>query len=177
MPAYRFQWGNETVVVAIEAAGEGYAVTIEGGTALVRAACTRPGELDLAWDDGRRLVAWVAADANQRWVALAAGPQAGRAFELSGPQPAPRRTRARQAGGRETLAAQMPGVVRRVLAGEGEQVIRGQTLLILEAMKMEIRINAPEAGTVTTVSVAEGQSVERGQRLVELSATAQSPAR
>jgi biotin carboxyl carrier protein len=177
MPEYRFQWGDETVVVAIEAAGASYAVIIEGDTVLVRAVSTRAGEWDLAWEDGRRLVAWVAAAGNQRWVALAAGPQAGRAFELSRPQPASRRTRARQAGGRETLAAQMPGVVRRVLVGKGEQVIRGQTLLVLEAMKMEIRINAPEAGTVTAVSVAEGQSVERGQRLVELSATAQLPAR
>jgi len=169
MPEYSFQWGDEIVLVVVEPMETGFAVTIDGVTTLVTAASPRSGELDLSWEDGRRLVTWLAAAGAQRWVALASGPQAGRAFELTVPQPASRRRRARHADGRETLAAQMPGVVRRVLVREGAQAARGQTLVILEAMKMEIRINAPEAGTVTAVSVREGQSVERGQQLVQFS--------
>jgi biotin carboxyl carrier protein len=170
MAEYSFQWGDETVEVVVEATEAGYAVTLDGVTTLVTAAHVRDGELDLAFEYGRRLTAWTASDGEKRWVALSAGPQAGRAFELAVPQPASRRVRARQADGHETLTAQMPGVVRRVLVREGDQATRGQTLIVLEAMKMEIRINAPEAGTVTAVSVAEGDSVERGQRLVELDA-------
>ena len=176
MPAdraeYRYVWMNETVAVTVESAGSGYALPIDGDTSQVTTANVRSGELILGWEDGRRMVAWVAATGKQRFVALGVGPQAGRAFELSVHQTPSWRTRKRQADGRETLVAQMPGVVRRVLAREGERVARGQTLAILEAMKMEIRVNAPEAGTVTAMPVAEGQAVERGQRLVELEASA-----
>jgi len=62
----------------------------------------------------------------------------------------------------------MPGVVRRVLAGAGDRVERGQVLLILEAMKMEIRVAAPHAGAVEKVLVHEGDTVGRGQALVDL---------
>jgi biotin carboxyl carrier protein len=62
----------------------------------------------------------------------------------------------------------MPGVVRRVLVGQGERVERGQVLIVLEAMKMEIRVSAPHAGVVETISVREGESVERGQGLALL---------
>jgi biotin carboxyl carrier protein len=172
MPEYRFQWDTEIVAVVVEPVEQGFAVTIDGVTTFVTAAQLRPGELDLAWPDGHRQVAWLAAAGTQRWVALGAGRHAGQSFELRVPQSASRRPRARQAHGRETLAAQMPGVVRRVLIGEGEHVVHGQSLVIMEAMKMEVRINAPEAGTVTSVSVKEGQPVERGQRLVEFSPVA-----
>jgi biotin carboxyl carrier protein len=71
-------------------------------------------------------------------------------------------------GAHDALEAQMPGVVRRVLAAAGEHVERGQALLLLEAMKMEIRVTAPQAGRVERVLVAEGAAVERGQALVDL---------
>jgi biotin carboxyl carrier protein len=59
-------------------------------------------------------------------------------------------------------------VVRRVLVAAGDEVERGQVLLLLEAMKMEMRVTAPHAGRVESVAVAEGQAVERGQPLVDL---------
>jgi biotin carboxyl carrier protein len=62
----------------------------------------------------------------------------------------------------------MPGLVREVLATEGAAVKRGDTLVVLEAMKMELRLTAPYAGRVRRVHCAAGQVVERGQRLVEL---------
>ena len=55
-----------------------------------------------------------------------------------------------------------------VLVGEGERVENGQTLLLLESMKMELAITAPHAGVVRRVSVQPGQQVERGMRLLEL---------
>ena len=64
------------------------------------------------------------------------------------------------------LTAQMPGQVMAVLVAAGDSVTRGQTLLILEAMKMEIRVTAPEDSQVRQVFVQTGTVVERGQKLV-----------
>lgn len=78
-------------------------------------------------------------------------------------------SRRRGAGGSSgDLTAQMPGQVREVLVEAGDAVTRGQTLLVLEAMKMEIRVSAPADGQVSKVLVAVGEVVDRGQRLVEL---------
>jgi biotin carboxyl carrier protein len=63
----------------------------------------------------------------------------------------------------------MPGLVRGVLVKAGDSVERGQALVLLEAMKMEIRVSAPHAGKVAKVLVSPGETVDRGQRLIELS--------
>jgi acetyl-CoA carboxylase biotin carboxylase subunit len=73
-----------------------------------------------------------------------------------------------RAGSHETLEAAMPGLVRSVLVREGDSVEKGQALVLLEAMKMEIRVAAPHAGKVIEVLVAAGETVDRGQRLIEL---------
>src|SRR5690606_38642280 len=70
--------------------------------------------------------------------------------------------------GEQSLRAPMPGQVRSVAVQAGQQVAAGQLLLTLEAMKMEIRIQAPAAATVARLTVAEGDTVEREQILVEL---------
>ena len=63
--------------------------------------------------------------------------------------------------------APMPGVVLSVAAREGQRVSRGDLVAVVEAMKMEMRVEAPSTGTVTAVLCRPGQQVERGQRLVE----------
>jgi len=50
----------------------------------------------------------------------------------------------------------------------GEAVTKGQTLIVLEAMKMEIRVQAPRDGIVKKLFVKQGQTVEREQMLVEI---------
>jgi acetyl/propionyl-CoA carboxylase alpha subunit len=67
-----------------------------------------------------------------------------------------------------SLAAPMPGTVLRVLAEPGDAVSAGETLVVLEAMKMELAVSAPAAGTVAAVHVSEGELVTAGQRLVEI---------
>lgn len=62
----------------------------------------------------------------------------------------------------------MPGKVLDVLVAEGDVVQRGEVLVLLEAMKMELRIQASQEGVVSRVWVRPGQVVERGQRLVEI---------
>ena len=62
----------------------------------------------------------------------------------------------------------MPGQVRAVNVSEGDAVTKGQTLLVLEAMKMEIRVHAPRDGVVKKLLVKQGQTVEREQILIEI---------
>jgi len=73
-------------------------------------------------------------------------------------------------GGQETsvLTAPMPGVVVRVLAGEGDRVEPRQPLVVLEAMKMETPLVSPYEAVVRRVHVAEGDRVTGGAILVEL---------
>lgn len=73
-------------------------------------------------------------------------------------------------GGHEqsTLTAPMPGVVVRVLAGEGDRVEPRQPLVVLEAMKMETPLVSPYEAVVKRVHVAEGDRVAGGALLVEL---------
>jgi biotin carboxyl carrier protein len=62
----------------------------------------------------------------------------------------------------------MPGNILRVDVKEGDKVTAGQTLLILEAMKMENEITAPKDGTVVQVVTTKGAVVETGTPLVVL---------
>ncbi|MEU1226927.1 biotin carboxylase N-terminal domain-containing protein [Streptomyces sp. NPDC005828] len=68
-------------------------------------------------------------------------------------------------GGADTLAAPMPGTVTVVKVAVGEEVEAGQSLLVVEAMKMEHVISAPHAGTVTELDVTPGTTVAMDQIL------------
>ncbi|WP_432111412.1 biotin carboxylase N-terminal domain-containing protein [Streptomyces sp. YPW6] len=67
--------------------------------------------------------------------------------------------------GADTLAAPMPGTVTVVKVAVGDEVLAGQSLLVVEAMKMEHVISAPHAGTVTELDVAAGATVAMDQVL------------
>ena len=71
-------------------------------------------------------------------------------------------------GEQSALTAPMPGTVIKVLAAPGDRVERRQTLLILEAMKMETPVLSPYEAVVRAVHVAEGDRVDGGALLVEL---------
>jgi biotin carboxyl carrier protein len=66
------------------------------------------------------------------------------------------------------LTAPMPGKIVKVAVKAGESVARGQDLVVLEAMKMEIKVTAPSDGRVRSVNVASGDPCDAGQVLVEL---------
>ncbi|GGP67167.1 acetyl-CoA carboxylase biotin carboxylase subunit [Streptomyces melanogenes] len=68
-------------------------------------------------------------------------------------------------GGLDTLAAPMPGTVTVVKVAVGDEVDAGQSLLVVEAMKMEHVISAPHAGTVTELDVSPGSTVAMDQVL------------
>jgi acetyl/propionyl-CoA carboxylase alpha subunit len=71
-------------------------------------------------------------------------------------------------GEQSTLTAPMPGTVIKVLAAPGDRVEPHQTLLVLEAMKMETPVVSPYAAVVRAVHVAEGDRVSGGAVLIEL---------
>ena len=66
------------------------------------------------------------------------------------------------------INAPMPGKIVDVKVKVGDAVKKGQTVLVLEAMKMENEICAPQDGTVATVECAVGDSVETGKVLVSM---------
>jgi biotin carboxyl carrier protein len=119
------------------------------------------GTLDLLID-GRRVTAYVSSDNAKRWVTIN-----GQTVVLT------KSTGTRKGGhghhhAAGELSAPMPGQVRAVNVSEGDAVTKGQTLLVLEAMKMEIRIHSPQDGVVKKLFVKQGQTVEREQILIEI---------
>ena len=68
----------------------------------------------------------------------------------------------------QTVSAPMPGTIVNVPVSAGQQVTKGQVLVVMEAMKMENEIMAPSDGTVASVMVKKGDSVENGTPLVAL---------
>ncbi|HEY7375055.1 MAG TPA: acetyl-CoA carboxylase biotin carboxyl carrier protein subunit [Polyangia bacterium] len=66
------------------------------------------------------------------------------------------------------VKAHITGTVWKVDVKVGDAVSEGQTVVVLESMKMEMPVESPEAGTVSAVLVKEGDAVEEGAPLVEL---------
>lgn len=66
------------------------------------------------------------------------------------------------------VVAPMPGNIWKIKTSIGAKVEKHEVLLILEAMKMENEIVAPDAGTVTNILVKEGDAVEPGKVMVEM---------
>ena len=67
-----------------------------------------------------------------------------------------------------SLTAPMPASVRTVHVAEGDRVVIGDAMVVLEAMKMQMSVRTPTAGTVAAVRVREGDVVAAGQVLVDI---------
>lgn len=68
----------------------------------------------------------------------------------------------------DNVKAPMPGLVLKIPVKAGEDINKGDILLILEAMKMENAIKSPGTGTIKLIKVKEGDAVDKGQILIEL---------
>ena len=90
----------------------------------------------------------------------------GRAYRAEVTTPGDRGPRRREASG--DLSAPMPATVRAVHVDAGDAVTRGQTLVVLEAMKMELPLRAPEDGVIAEVACRVGELVQPGVPLVRL---------
>jgi methylmalonyl-CoA carboxyltransferase small subunit len=78
------------------------------------------------------------------------------------------------AGAKDTVADEskacrspVSGVVVKVIAAAGDSIKAGDSLLVLEAMKMETNITAPQSGVIASIKVAQGARVQTGDVLVE----------
>ena len=84
------------------------------------------------------------------------------------PAPAPAAAAAPVPAGAETVKAPMPGKILSVAVSAGQAVKKGETLLILEAMKMQNEIAAPHDAVVSEVRVSANQTVSTGDDMVVL---------
>lgn len=85
----------------------------------------------------------------------------------SAPAPAPKAS-APVSAGSVTVDAPMPGNILDVKVSNGASVKKGDVIMVLEAMKMENDIVAPQDGTVASINVNKGDTVEAGQTLATL---------
>jgi acetyl/propionyl-CoA carboxylase alpha subunit len=158
---YRFQLRGQIYEISLDRQGERYRATVDGQTHDLEVLDAQPGQISLRFD-GCPLTLYWAADGADKWVLLN-----GCTYKLERPSPRGARL-STEPGGAEAVRAPMPAQVRAVQVEEGDAVTPGQTLLLLEAMKMEIRIRAPAAGRVIHLRVAAGQTVEKDQLLAEI---------
>jgi len=75
---------------------------------------------------------------------------------------------ARVASGPRTVKAQMPGIVRELKVAVGDNIEKGEPLLILEAMKMQNDIRSDRAGVIKALHIAAGDTVDKGAKLVDI---------
>jgi len=117
----------------------------------------RDGSMTVGADPAR--TAWAIANGNTRWVFIE-----GIVYVIEDRPPTPKR----RSGHHESLTAPMPATVIRIHAKAGDAVRKGDVLVVLEAMKMELPVRAPADGRVDAVNCREGELVQPGQPLIEL---------
>ena len=125
-----------------------YRVEVSPATVIVDGVTTQVAEKAIAVGNG-----------DTRWVFID-----GEVYEFDVQSPGRRRGGAHHG----TLTAPMPATVRRIVVEPGAVVRKGDTLLVLEAMKMELPVRAPSDGTVTVIACREGELVQPGLPLVEM---------
>lgn len=157
--------GEKTVVEILERAGRTF-VVLDGAEVPVELASVRDGSYSLLL--GTKSVPVVASGANteltltlgaETWKASVVDEREALLEEALG-------ERARKGGG--TLRSVMPGIVREIRVAKGDEVKKGQPLLILEAMKMQNEIRADADGVIADVHVTAGTAVAKGDSLVTI---------
>lgn len=112
-------------------------------------------------DDGRQHRVFSISEGSTRWVFCE-----GEVWTIDTAGAA--RPRTRGAAHHEHLSAPMPATVLKVPVAQGDAVSKGQTVVLLEAMKMELPLRAARAGSVTAVRCREGEIVQPGVTLIEI---------
>ena len=100
---------------------------------------------------------------------VAAAPKAAAPAPKAAPAAAPKAAPAPAAGaGSVKVSAAVPGKVVKIVASVGQSVKAGDSVVIVESMKMEIPVVAPQDGTIASIDVAEGAAVENGDTLATM---------
>lgn len=84
------------------------------------------------------------------------------------PAAAPKAAAPAAGAGAVKVTASIPGKVLKIVASAGQAVKAGDNIIILESMKMEIPVVAPQDGTVASIDTSEGASVENGDTLATM---------
>jgi 3-methylcrotonyl-CoA carboxylase alpha subunit len=155
--------GPAPVIVRRE--GEGWRIEVDAQSILGTASLLTDGRYALSLD-GVRSHALAAQDGEALVLRLD-----GETLRLRLPDAAS--AAAEEAAGGNRLLAPIPGQVTAVHAKAGDEVTRGQVLVVLEAMKTVFRLAAPGDGVVDVVSCSAGETVQEGQTLVSFRETAE----
>ncbi|WP_428311452.1 acetyl-CoA carboxylase biotin carboxyl carrier protein subunit [Hydrocarboniphaga sp.] len=92
----------------------------------------------------------------------------GEAYQLQYRHPLDRLAASAGGSADDQLRAPMPGSIVAVQVGAGDAVVKGQTLLVMESMKMETLITAPRDGVIDAIAFEKGQTFDRDALLVTL---------
>ena len=148
-----------------DAEGREYRIELDGSRVVVNGAAVRvePARDGAVLVGAERVAtAWTAAVGGTRWVFLD-----GEVFTFTAAASSGAR---RRQGGDASLAAPMPATVRQIAVQPGATVCRGDILVVLEAMKMELPVRSPADGTIAAIKCHVGEMVHAGQQLIELTA-------
>ena len=121
-----------------------------------------PGAFRIETDERGEIV-YVAGTSADRWAFWN-----GYVFHLAASDREPAHRPRGEATGVQSVTAPMPATVVKVLVAPGSAVTRGETLVVLEAMKMELPVRSTVEGRVTAVHCAAHERVQAGQTLVEV---------
>lgn len=157
----RFQSRDRIYEVSLERQGEAYRAVVDGQAFDLELIDSQSGVLTVRLN-GRPAIIYFAPDGGSLWLS-----QGGCTYRLDKPS-LRRASQTGETGSGQAVRSPMPAQVRAVQVDEGDLVEKGATLLLLEAMKMEIRVKSPAAGRVVRLHVANGQAVERDQILAEI---------
>lgn len=91
----------------------------------------------------------------------------GEAYQLRYRHPLDRLAAQSHGGAEDSIRAPMPGSIVSVAVAVGDAVTKGQTLLVMESMKMETTITAPRDGVIAAISYEKGQTFDRDALLLE----------
>jgi acetyl/propionyl-CoA carboxylase alpha subunit len=158
---FRYHSGENIYNISIDRQGEGYRAVVDGIAYPVEVLDVQPGQVSLLLD-GRPVTFYWATEAGKRWISLQ-----GCVYTLEKPS-SQTTTRRGEILSEESVRAPMPSQVRSISVQPGDIISKGQTLMILEAMKMEIRVQAPRPGRIKRLLVEEGQTVDRNEKLAEI---------
>ena len=101
--------------------------------------------------------------------ASAAAPAPAAAPKAAAPAPAPAAPAAApKAGGPANVTSPLPGTVLRLVKNAGDTIAAGEVVMIVESMKMENEVVAPEAGRIASIAVAAGSAINTGDLLFTL---------
>ncbi len=170
---YHADVAGRTFVIEVKASanGGGPRVLVDGEPVPAEVIAVDGPTLSLAVD-GQTHVLVVEPSADDRTNVVVRDPFGPLAVGVENDRERAARRLGRKAGGGGANGAKvksvMPGIVTEVRVAAGDVVEAGQSLLVLEAMKMENEIRAEVAGTVKAVKVAPGQAVRSGEVMIEI---------